>query len=128
MGGERLIPYARGFDLIDLGRSQASALGADHGGADPLGDAEARGVEFPLAQFKRFTEVCIAAMSDLTLRTEVSRVTKDNFETRWRSRWAVKTGVMEGCCLKPTWRNLATFRWVCKMYHQVQLRLVSLKI
>jgi hypothetical protein len=77
MGNERLIPYARGFDLTDLGKSRTSAVGADHGGADPLVDVEARGVEFPLAPFKWFTEVCIAAMSDLTLRTEVSRVAKD---------------------------------------------------
>jgi hypothetical protein len=101
MGNERLIPYARGVDLTDLGKSRSSAVGADHGGADPLVDAKARGVEFPLAPFKRFTEVCIAAMSDLTLRTEVSRVAKDVFETRWRSRWAVNTSVMAGCCLKP---------------------------
>jgi hypothetical protein len=119
MGKERLIPYARGVDLTDLGKSRTSALGADHGGANPLVDAEARGVEFPLAPFKRFTEVCIAAMSDLTLRTEVSRVAKDVFETRWRSRWAVNTGVMVGCCLNPIWRNSAIFRWVCKTYHQV---------
>jgi hypothetical protein len=80
MGSERLIPYARGFDLTYLGKSLTSAVGEDHGGADPLVDAEARGVEFPLAPFKRFTEVCIAAMSDLTLRTEVSRVAKDVLE------------------------------------------------
>jgi hypothetical protein len=67
MGSERLIPYARGFDLTYLGNSRTSAVGADHGGADPLGDAEARWVEFPIAPLKRFTEVCIAAMSDLTL-------------------------------------------------------------
>jgi hypothetical protein len=101
MGNERLIPYARGFDRTDLRKSQTSAVGPDHGVVDPLVDAEVRGVEFPLAPFKRFTEVCIAAMSDSTLRTEVSRVAKDVFETRWRSRWAVRTGVMVGCCLKP---------------------------
>jgi hypothetical protein len=101
MGKERLIPYARGFDLTDLGKSRTSAEGADHGGAEPLVDAEYRGAEFHLAPFKRFTEVCIAAMSDLTLRTEVSRVAKDVFETRWRPRWAVNTGLMAGCCLKP---------------------------
>jgi hypothetical protein len=84
MGSERLIPYARGFNLTDLGKSRTSSVGADQGGADPLGDAEAGGFEFPLAPFKRFTEVCIAAMSDLTLRTEVSRVAKDVFETRRR--------------------------------------------
>jgi hypothetical protein len=61
MGNER-----RGFDLTDLGKSRTSVVGAYHGGAEPLVDAEARGVEFPLAPFKRFTEVCIAAMSDLT--------------------------------------------------------------
>jgi hypothetical protein len=96
MGNERSIPYARGFDLTDLGKSRNSAVGAYHGGADPLVDAEARGVEFPLAPFKRFAEVCIAAMYDFTLQTEVSRVAKDVFETRWRSRWAVNTGVMAG--------------------------------
>jgi hypothetical protein len=101
MVNERLIPNARGFDLTDLGKSRTSAVGAAHGGAYPLVDTEARGVEFPLAPFKRFTEFCIAAISDLTLRTEVSRVAKDVFETRWRSRWAVNTGVMAGCCLKP---------------------------
>jgi hypothetical protein len=83
MGNERLIPYARGFDLTDRGKSRTSAVGADHGGADPLVDAEARWVEFPLVPFKRFTEE------------------KDVFETRWRSRWAVNTGVMAGCYLKP---------------------------
>jgi hypothetical protein len=67
IGNERLIPYVRGFDLTDLGKSRTSAVGADHGGSYPLVEAEARGVEFPLAPFKRFTEVCIAAMSDLTL-------------------------------------------------------------
>jgi hypothetical protein len=71
MGNERLIQDARGFDRTDLGKSRTSAVGADHGGADPLVDAEARGVELPLAPLKRFTEVCIAAMSHLILRTEV---------------------------------------------------------
>jgi hypothetical protein len=76
-GNTRLIPYARGFDRTDLGKSRTSAVGTDYGGADPPVEAEARGVEFPLAPFKRFTEVCIAAMYDLTLRTEVSRVAND---------------------------------------------------
>jgi hypothetical protein len=82
-GNERLIPYVRDFDRTDLGKLRTSAVGEDHGGADPQVEAEARGVELPPAPFTRFTEVCIAAMSDLTLRTEVSRVANDVLETRW---------------------------------------------
>jgi hypothetical protein len=100
-GNGRLIPYARGFDQTDLGKSRTSAVGADHGGADPPVESEARGVEFSLAPFKLFTKVCIVAMSVLTLQTEVSRVANDVLESRWRSRCAVNTGVMLGCCLKP---------------------------
>jgi hypothetical protein len=80
-GNERLIPYARGFDQKDLGKLRTSAVGEDHGFADPPVAAKSQGVELPLAPFKRFTEVCIAAMSDLTLQTEVSRVANDVLET-----------------------------------------------
>jgi hypothetical protein len=52
---ERLTPYTRGFNLTYLGQSRTGAVAADHGGADPPAEAEARGVEFPLAPFRRLT-------------------------------------------------------------------------